>query len=122
MEFLEPYAARNADLSNWMTSHRQKIEEAFEAVASVYAEEAARQVGRIRQTLAAADRDWAKEGTLSQKALRAVRSTPGVSCTLIGMRRVEYVSDVLAELRRPIKQDARIESWHKLTAELAKMS
>ena len=109
-------------LSNWMTSHRQKIEEAFEAVASVYAEEAARQVDRIRQTLAAADRDWAKEGTLSQKALRAVRATPGVSCTLIGMRRVEYVSDVLAELRRPIKQDARIESWHKLTAELAKMS
>jgi hypothetical protein len=38
------------------------------------------------------------------------------------MRRAEYVSDVLAELRHPIKQDARFESWQKLTEELAKMS
>jgi aryl-alcohol dehydrogenase-like predicted oxidoreductase len=121
MDFLEPYANQNEDISNWITSHREKIEEAFEAVASIYAEEAAHQVDRIRRTMATADRDWAAEGTLSQKALRAIRSTPGVSCTLVGMRRAEYVSDVLAELRRPIKQDARFESWQKLTKELAKM-
>ena len=122
MDFLEPYGNQNEDISNWMASHREKIEEAFEAVASIYAEEAAHQVDRIRRTMATADRDWAAEGTLSQKALRAIRSTPGVSCTLVGMRRAEYVSDVLAELRRPIKQDARFESWQKLTKELAKMS
>jgi hypothetical protein len=122
MDFLEPYANQNEDISNWMTSHREKIEEAFEAVASIYLEEAARQVNRVRRAVAAADQDWAGEGTLSQKALRAIRSTAGVSCTLVGMRRAEYVSDVLAELRHPIKQDARFESWQKLTEELAKMS
>ncbi len=32
---------------------------------------------------------------LSQKALWVVASTPGVSCVLVGMRRVEYVEDAL---------------------------
>jgi aryl-alcohol dehydrogenase-like predicted oxidoreductase len=93
--------------------------EAFDAVASIYAEKAVRRVNRIRRVMAAADPGWAAEGTLSQKALRAVRSTPGVTCVLVGMRRKEYVSDVLAELRRPIIQDRRLESWQTLTAELA---
>ena len=119
MDFLEPYSSQNEDLSAWMTSHRVRIQEAFDAVASIYAEKAARRVDRIRRVMAAADPGWAAEGTLSQKALRAVRSTPGVSCVLVGMRREEYVADVLAELRRPIKQDGRLESWRVLAAELA---
>ena len=119
MDFLEPYANENEDLSNWMTSHRKKIEAAFGAVASIYAGEAAHQVDRIRRSIAAVDRNWGEDGTLSQKALRAIRTTPGVTCTLVGMRRAEYVSDVLAELRRPMKQEPRLASWQKLTAGLA---
>ena len=119
MDFLESYGSQNKDISDWMTSHRARIEEAFDAVASIYAEKAAYRVDRIRRVLAAADPGWAAEGTLSQKALRAVRSTPGVSCVLVGMRREEYVADVLAELRRPIKQDERLESWQTLATDLA---
>jgi len=122
MDFLEPHADRNADIANWMTSHREKIEDAFEAVASIYAEQATHRVDRMRRTLAAADRDWAKAGTLSQKALRAIRSTPGVTCTLVGMRREEYVADVLVELRRRVNQELRAESWQKLTEALIKES
>jgi aryl-alcohol dehydrogenase-like predicted oxidoreductase len=119
MDFLEPFGSQNEDISNWMTSHGARIEEAFEAVASIYAEKAARRVDRIRRAVAAADPAWAAEGTLSQKAVRAVRSTPGVSCVLVGMRREAYVADVLAELRLPVKQDGQLASWRKLTAELA---
>jgi len=119
MDFLQPYARENEDISNWLTSHRQKIDAAFAAVASIYAAEAANQVDRIRRTVAAADREWAADGTLSQKALRAIRSTAGVTCTLVGMRREEYVADVLEELRRPVRQDARRAAWRKLAAELA---
>jgi len=68
MDFLQPYARENEDISNWLTSHRQKIDAAFAAVASIYAAEAANQVDRIRRTVATADREWAAEGTLSQKA------------------------------------------------------
>ena len=119
MDFLEPFGSQNEDISNWMTSHGARIEEAFDAVASIYTEKAARRVDRIRRVVAAADPAWAAEGTLSQKAVRAVRSTPGVSCVLVGMRREAYVADVLAELRLPVKQDGQLASWRKLTAELA---
>ena len=72
--------------------------------------------------MAAADPNWAAEGTLSQKAVRAVRSSAAVSCVLVGMRRAEYVSDILAELSCPIKQDGRLESWRKLSIELANIA
>jgi aryl-alcohol dehydrogenase-like predicted oxidoreductase len=119
MDFLEPYANQNQDLSNWMSSHREKLKEAFEAVASIYAEEAMHEVDRIRRALARADPQWAEEGTLSQKALRAIRSTAGVSCTLVGMRRESYVSDIIVELQRHIEIDSRLDSWQMLTEELA---
>ena len=120
MDYLQPYANENADISNWMASHRRKIDAAFGAVASIYAAQAAHQVDRIRRTVAAVDREWAEDGTLSQKALRAIRTTPGVTCTLVGMRRAEYVSDVLDELRRSVNQAPRLEAWQQLTAGLAK--
>jgi aryl-alcohol dehydrogenase-like predicted oxidoreductase len=119
MDFLQPYGSQNEGLSDWITSHLARIEDAFDAVASIYTEKAARRVDRIRRVIKAADPRWAAEGTLSQKALRAVRLTPGVSCVLVGMRREKYVADVLAELRRPIKQDERLESWQTLAAERA---
>ena len=116
LDFLRPHAEQNDDLSSWMVSHQEKINAAFTAVASIYAEEAAHKVDRIRQAMAAADRDWAEDGTLSQKALRAIRSTSGVTCTLIGMRREEYVSDVLGELERVCTQSDRLDSWQAMAA------
>jgi uncharacterized protein YegJ (DUF2314 family) len=41
MDFLEPYGSQNEDISNWMTSHRARIEDAFDAVSSISAEKAA---------------------------------------------------------------------------------
>ena len=119
MDFLEPYAEVNEDVSNWLTSHNQKIEEAFKAVDSIYAEAAAHKVERVHRVVGAADRHWSSEGSLSQKALRVIRSTAAVSCVLVGMRREVYVSDVLEELKRPVNQHPRTESWQKLTAGLA---
>ena len=120
MDFMEPHGRENAEVAKWMDSHRAIIEEALEAVASIYAEQAANTADRIRRSVAAVDRDWAAEGTLSQKALRALRSRPGVSCVLVGMRRKANVFDVIAELQRPVQQDPRYESWQKLTEEFAK--
>ena len=121
MDFLEPHASQNEKLLDWMTSHRQKVDDAFAAVASIYAEQAALQVDRVRRAAAAAEADWADEGSLSQRALRAVRSTAGVSCTLVGMRRTEYVADVLAELSRPVEQQPRSQAWQNLTAEIEQL-
>jgi len=57
---------------------------------------------------------WGSAETLSQKAVRALRTTAGVSTVLVGMRRKEYVADVLAELQRPGEQSDRGSSWEAL--------
>ncbi len=70
----------------------------------------------VRQQLAKAERDWDDEqATLSQLALRALRSTPGIHCTLVGMRHPSYVADVLAELARPVPREARTQAWSRLS-------
>ncbi|CAB5099677.1 Aldo/keto reductase family protein [Olavius algarvensis associated proteobacterium Delta 3] len=121
-DFLKPHAEANENLAGWLTTHQEVMDEAFEAVGSIYAEATARQLNEIRYAVNSADPDWEKEGTLSQKAIRALRSTAGVSTVLVGMRRESYVEDVLAELRRPIKQEDRRESWKKLSREFTQPS
>jgi hypothetical protein len=122
MDFLEPYGHEDKSIRGWMTSHREKIEDAFDAVASIYAEKANHRAEDLRRVLASADPDWAAQGTLSQKAVRALRSTVPVSSVLVGMRREEYVSDILNELMRPINQTSRLDSWQALTDELANVA
>jgi hypothetical protein len=61
----------------------------------------------------AADPDWQAE-TLSQTAVRALRSSAGVSSVLVGMREQRYVLDVLTELTRPVSVQDRINSWQKM--------
>jgi aryl-alcohol dehydrogenase-like predicted oxidoreductase len=85
-------------------------------VGSVYVEEAVRDLNRIRYAVNDADPDWGKQGTLSQKAIRALRSTAGVSVVLVGMRREAYVDDVLTELKQPLIPKDRRESWARLTS------
>jgi aryl-alcohol dehydrogenase-like predicted oxidoreductase len=115
LDFLAPHAKDNEDLAQWLDSHPVCLEEALEAVGSIYVEEAARDLSHIRYALNDADPQWAQPGTLSQKAIRALRSTAGVSVILVGMRRDAYVEDVLSELKRPIELKARQDSWDELS-------
>jgi aryl-alcohol dehydrogenase-like predicted oxidoreductase len=116
-DFLAPYAKENEQLAQWLDYHPTCLEEAFDAVGSIYVEEAARVLNRIRKAVNDADPEWEKQGTLSQKAIRALRSTAGVSVVLVGMRRIDYVEDVLTELKRPIEQKDRQGSWARLMPE-----
>jgi aryl-alcohol dehydrogenase-like predicted oxidoreductase len=123
MDFLRAYQDKHPRLAAWMAAHMDCLETALEAVGSIYAEEAARTSRQIRQMVANVDPDWAAEGTLSQKALRAVRSTAGVTSVLVGMRREAYVDDVLVELNRPVRALARADAWsqlHRRTASVMK--
>ena len=110
-DFLAPYAKDNAELDQWMASHAMCLEAAFEAVGSIYVEDAARLLNRIRYAVNDADPEWEKQGTLSQKSIRALRSTAGVSVVLVGMRRKAYVEDVVIELKQPLAQEDRRDSW-----------
>ncbi len=79
-----------------------------------YIGDGALQARRFRDKVAELDADWSSADTLSQMALRAVRSTVGISSVLIGMRAKGYVDDVLAELRRPCIVGPRTDSWKKV--------
>jgi hypothetical protein len=121
LDFLTPYGTEDEELARWLADHPVCLEEACEAVGSLYVEESARLLNRIRYAVNDADPEWEKPGTLSQKAIRSLRSTTGVSVVLVGMRREAYVEDVLTELKRPIKQKEHQACWVRLrqgTAEL----
>lgn len=82
---------------------------------NVYEGEAARQAADFRRRLAGIDPAWSAD-TLSRLAIRALRSTAGISSVLVGMRRKEYVEDVLQELREPCQISNRRQAWEMLAA------
>ncbi|MEE4262387.1 MAG: aldo/keto reductase [Desulfobacteraceae bacterium] len=121
LDFLVPHAQGHEELAGWLTSHPVCLEEACDAVGSIYVEEAARLLNRIRYAVNGADPEWEKTGTLSQKAIRALRSTSGVSVVLVGMRRGAYVEDVLTELKRPLEQKEHLAGWAGLRQGLSEL-
>jgi len=112
--FLKQQKDLAEEISSWVNSHQEKLEVVLEAVASSYRREAAKRCGEIKKRLSSVDREWAEAETLSQMAVRALRSTAGITTVLVGMRREAYVEDVLEELARPVENNERTESWNEL--------
>ena len=110
VQFLE----QQASLTPWIRSHQEILEAAFRAISSVYQEQAAENAAQIKARVSSAEADWAEAMTLSQMALRALRSTLGITTVLVGMRQESYVDDVIEELGRPVSTQDRTESWRKL--------
>jgi aryl-alcohol dehydrogenase-like predicted oxidoreductase len=61
---------------------------------------------QIRAALEQRVPEIARCQTLSQQALLALSSLPGVSCVLVGMRTPAYVDDVTALMQQPALPDA----------------
>jgi aryl-alcohol dehydrogenase-like predicted oxidoreductase len=115
MDFLEGYRAESPALAAWMEKHPHRLDAALSGVGAMYAADAARDIRFVRHAVSEADADWAAADNLSQRALRAVRSTAGVTSVLVGMRREVYVDDVAAELARPISAGDRVNAWRRLS-------
>jgi len=62
--------------------------------------------------------EWGKAETLSQMAVRALRTTAGVSSVLVGMRDVKYVRDVEVELQRQAVTANHTAEWQNLRKRL----
>lgn len=85
---------------------------------NVYAGEAAMQAAAFRERIAKLDPAWDVK-KLSQLAVRSLRSTAGITSVLVGMRKKEYVDDVLQELRQPCPVGDRSRSWAVIEGSLA---
>lgn len=116
LQYLGRYRETVEGLGKWMDDHTHCLQTVLDAVESQYTGEAKRRIRAIRQCVCAADEDWCQGQTLSQMAVRSVRSTRGVSCVLVGMRHIDYVDDVLTELHRPIERQERAASWKQVAA------
>ncbi len=119
LDFLDQHTGKHPDLAEWMTSHPNRLQKAYTAVGSIYAESASVKCQRISRALSTAEESWGRTGTLSQKAFRAVRSTPGISSVLVGMRKPDYVDDILEELGHPVMKMENPHAWRILKEELA---
>lgn len=118
-EFLQNHAEAGGALDQWLISHQEKLDATVRAVGSIYVGEAMREVAEMKRRVKTADTSWDVDGTLSQLALRALRSTAGISSVLVGMRQGAYVDDVVEELSRHAKTEGRTSSWERLNAALA---
>ncbi|MCB0015762.1 MAG: hypothetical protein KDE34_27800, partial [Anaerolineales bacterium] len=82
-------------------------------VSRYYQAQGAEIAQKLQDAAQQADPAW-EAPTFSQSALRALRSSIGVDCVLVGARQVAYVADVMRELYRPVAREARWESWERL--------
>ncbi|MGD8774881.1 MAG: aldo/keto reductase [Syntrophobacterales bacterium] len=114
VQFLSQNLDLTEEASNWIASHKELLEETFGSVASIYQGAAAEKSAQLRAMVSPVDKEWAEAQPLSQMAVRALRSTAGITTVLVGMRQEAYVKDVLEELGRQVKIQERTESWHKL--------
>jgi hypothetical protein len=114
VQLLEQQESLTESVFPWIRSHQEILEAALRAISSVYQEQAAENAARTKARVSSADADWAEAATLSQMALRALRSTLGITTVLVGMRQKSYVDDVIEELGRPVSRQDRTESWREL--------
>jgi aryl-alcohol dehydrogenase-like predicted oxidoreductase len=114
LEFLETRLPGTEAAAAWKDAYLAALDSVLHAVNGFYAESAAAKTKTITAALAAADPDWGGNASLSQLAVRALRSTAEISCVLVGMRRTAYVDDILTELATPVARKDRKASWQKL--------
>ncbi|MCB2185770.1 MAG: aldo/keto reductase [Deltaproteobacteria bacterium] len=110
-------AGGGGETADWVSLHRARVERVLRALEALYLAMAAKESLEMKARARAVDPDWATAATLSQLAVRALRTTSGVTTVLVGMRRPPYVRDVLEELLRPGPVRPRAESWQALAQE-----
>ena len=113
VEFLSNRPDLPAEVALWLNEYVEAANITLAALSAFYQDQAAKRTGRIKETAVSADPDW-QTARLSQTAVRALRSSAGVSAVLVGMRQQKYVLDVLAELARPVSIQDRSASWQKI--------
>ena len=107
--------SRRHDALRALDAHLKKAQSALDVVEGWYRAEAAVLNREIVQAVGRAEPEWVRAGELSRVALRALRSTQGISTVLVGMRSEEYVDDVLAEFSQEVEQKERGAAWRGLS-------
>lgn len=97
----------------WLTAYIEAVNLAFGIIGGVFGGLAQQKEMKVRQQLESAEPAWLSN-TLSQSAIRALRSTTGITSVLVGMRKPDYVTDVLADLHTGNGQASYSNAWQQL--------
>lgn len=120
VQFLRRRPELPSEAAGWIDAYEQAFEETVAAVTAVYQGEERGRIALIKDNISSADPEWAGAPTISRAALRALRSTAGLSTILVGMRRPDYVAEVIDEFSEPVPVRPRSRGWallNKMVAE-----
>jgi len=98
----------------WLELYVERLNHAMEVITLHYQQQDAEVTAKIKQRVQQADAEWGSAHTLSQMAIRALRSTAGITTVLVGMRQDQYVQDVIDELKQPMEIRDRKSSWQHI--------
>lgn len=121
IEFLSNLENPPPALLSWLDEYVEAANIALAAVTAYYQEQAARRTALIKETVETIEPEW-QAATLSQTAVRALRSTAGVSVVLVGMRHQYYVEDMVADLKNPVAKKERLSAWRQLQNKVTDIS
>ena len=124
VNYLENIMPVDAEWQDWVVEFSQSLFQLLEIAATHFKTSKHAFAATFCQRLDELDPDLKTSASLSSKALRILRSIPGVDSILLGMRKRDYVDDALETLKGPpirnavsilssISQEELIRQWEK---------
>ena len=117
-----PYLARRMGEAPLLATNYEplinSLNRVLDEIAAYFIGKAGHAAGAIKSKLTKLDLFDANH-TLSQMAVRALRSTKGIDCVLVGMRSIRYVDDVTQDLKRSTKVDLCSAEWRLIEQALS---
>jgi aryl-alcohol dehydrogenase-like predicted oxidoreductase len=113
-DLLQNTIKTNREVSIALAEYAESIDEVMEHITNFYSTKAAERSVEIHKILDTVLPDEYNELSLSQKSVLMLRSIPGVSSVLVGMRSDEYVDDVIYGLQAKKLEDAE-KVWGRLS-------
>lgn len=98
-DVLRPIAKENKPVFEFLSTYAESADEVMEHINNFYSTQANERAAKIHRAVDALIPVDYKELSLSQKAVLLIRSIPGVSSVLVGMRSEEYVDDMVYGLQ-----------------------
>lgn len=112
-DVLRPISRTSPAIYEALTTYAESADAIMEHINNFYSTKANERSAKMHQALDALMPSINKDLSLSQKAILIIRSIPGVSSVLVGMRTDEYVDDVIYGLQAPPVESAS-EIWQRM--------
>ncbi|MEK7298451.1 MAG: aldo/keto reductase [Candidatus Margulisiibacteriota bacterium] len=116
VDFITQQQGFGGQEDSWLDGYLRTVKDVVSAISTYHADRNQQFASQIKEKILSAHPDW-ELLSLAQMAIRTLRTTPGVSSVLVGMRTPDYVNMVLDEQQNTsAKSVADATLWHRLSA------